>query len=170
MIEYRAPAGAEAAALSDMARRAFVETFGTLYRPADLAAFLDARFGPSGLAAQVGDTLYPMRIACEGARIAGFVKLGPVALPAPAPRDAAIELHQLYVLREWHGTGVAAALMDWALAAARSAGARFVPLGVYADNRRAQRFYARYGFVEIGKATFMVGNKADDDRIYCLTL
>ena len=35
---------------------------------------------------------------------------------------------------------------------------------------RARRFYERYGFEEVGKYVFMVGNHADDDRIMRLTL
>ena len=43
-------------------------------------------------------------------------------------------------------------------------------LSVYVDNHRAHRFYQRYGFTEIGRYVFMVGEKADDDRILRLAL
>jgi len=40
MITYRAPRVEEAPALVTLGRQSFVETFGHLYRPEDLASFL----------------------------------------------------------------------------------------------------------------------------------
>lgn len=36
-----------------------------------------------------------------------------------------------------------------------------VPIGY------AKRLYRRYGFAEVGRCTFPVGNRVDDDRIWC---
>ncbi len=170
MIEYRAPTRADADALCAMARCSFADTFGTLYHPSDLAAFLDERFGPSGLGAQIEAPRFTIRIARADDRIIGFAKLGPIGLPPPAVAHGAIELHQLYVLREWHGRGVAAALMEWVLATARARGKSIISLGVYVDNLRAQRFYARYGFTEIGRYLFPVGQHLDEEKILQLAL
>ncbi len=169
MIAYRIAEPRDGAALGAMAARCFMETFGHLYAEADAATFLAATFGPGGLPAQIADPAYTIRLALEDETIVGFCKLGACTLPAPAPRDA-LELKQLYVLADWQGASVAAALMDWTIDEARARGARHVALSVYVDNARARRFYARRGFVEIGKAPFAVGTQIDDDRIYCLTL
>jgi len=96
-------------------------------------------------------------------------KLGPCVLPDPASRDAA-ELHQLYILKPWQGTGIAATLMEWAIDVARAQGARDFVLGVFSDNIRAQRFYARYGLSEIGRYGFRVGEQLDDERIWSRAL
>jgi len=69
------------------------------------------------------------------------------------------------VLKPWQGTGVARDLMDWAIAEARARGAEQLFLSVFVDNLRAQRFYARYGFVPVGTYAFMVGSHADEDII-----
>ena len=91
-------------------------------------------------------------------------------LPEARPGRSAIELCQLYVDTPWQGTGLAQELMDWALAEARSRGHDDIYLSVYHDNLRAQRFYSKYGFVEVGRHIFMVGDQADDDRIWHLKL
>ena len=155
--------------LAAMAAASFTATFGALYAPADLAAFLDGAFGPAGLPAQLFDPGYRVRLARVDGAIVGYAKLGPVLFPGDWPADA-IELHQLYVLAPWRGAGVADALMAWALADARGAGAGEMILSVFVDNHRARRFYARYGFVEIGRYAFMVGTHEDDDRIMRLML
>lgn len=85
MIVYRDARPDDGKALATMARTAFTETFGTLYKPADLAAFLDEAFGPDGLPAQIGDPAFTIRVATRGEAIIGFAKIGPVAFPATGP-------------------------------------------------------------------------------------
>jgi ribosomal protein S18 acetylase RimI-like enzyme len=168
-ITYRPATPADGPALAEMAKRSFSETFGTLYRASDLAAFLDAAFGATGLPSQIDDPAYTIRVARDGDAIVGFAKLGPIAFPGEWPPDA-IELHQLYVLGGWHGEGVGPALMDWTIAEARAQKKSEMILSVYIDNHRARRFYERYGFTEIGPYVFMVGEHEDEDRLMQLAL
>jgi ribosomal protein S18 acetylase RimI-like enzyme len=169
MIAYRDAVPADGPALARMAARCFTETFGTLYRASDLTAFLEEAFGNEGLPSQIGDPNFTIRLATEDGAIVGFVKLGPIAFPGDWPANA-IELHQLYVLGGWQGEGVAPTLMDWAIAHARAQRRSEMILSVYVDNARARRFYQRYGFEEIGRHTFMVGEQPDDDRLMRLVL
>ena len=53
MITYRAPRAEEAAALADLGRNSFVETFGHLYRPEDLAMFLEDVYADEVVASQI---------------------------------------------------------------------------------------------------------------------
>ena len=99
----------------------------------------------------------------------GFLKLGPSALPIETDRRA-IELRQIYVLKNHHGSGIAAALTDWAIGEARRQGFEELYLTVYVDNHRARRFYDRYGFEAVGRYDFMVGEQADEDIIMRKTL
>jgi ribosomal protein S18 acetylase RimI-like enzyme len=168
MIEYAPPGLADVPALAAMARESFVATFGTLYTPANLDHFLTRVLSEAALGAEVADPAFTFRIARDAGRIAGFVKLGPRGIPIAV--DDAIELRQLYVLAEWQGSGVAATLMDWALGEARARAAKAVLLTVYTDNIRAQRFYQRYGFRDVGRYDFPVGDQIDEDRIYRLDL
>ena len=63
----------------------------------------------------------------------------------------------MYLLPDYHGSGVASALMDTTLATAADWGARCVWLGVNQENQRAQRFYLKNGFTVSGTRTFHVG-------------
>jgi len=171
MIAYRDAVPADGAELAQMAARCFTDTFGTLYRASDLAAFLDRAFGADGLPSQIDDPAFTIRLATEGGRIVGFAKLGPNALPFPRAEDAdAVELYQLYVLASHHGEGVGPALLDWSIATARARGADTLALSVYVDNHRAKAFYARRGFVDVGRFDFPVGDHVDEDRLMVLAL
>lgn len=169
MIVYRDVRRGDGKALAAMAKAAFTETFGHLYPAADLNAFLEEAFGPEGLPAQIGDPAFTIRVATENDAIIGFSKLGPVGFPGEWPEDA-VELYQLYVLSSHLGAGIGPALMDWAIATARASGASQLILSVYVDNHRAKAFYARYGFVDIGRYDFPVGDTIDEDRIMRLSL
>ncbi|WP_294238118.1 GNAT family N-acetyltransferase [uncultured Sphingomonas sp.] len=169
MIVYRDAKADDGEKLAAMAKAAFTETFGHLYPAADLNAFLDEAFGPEGLPAQIGDPAFTILVATEHDAIIGFAKLGPVGFPGEWPEDA-VELYQLYVLSSHLGAGIGPALMDWAIATARAGGASQLILSVYVDNHRAKAFYARYGFVDVGRYDFPVGDTIDEDRIMRLSL
>ena len=154
--------------MSRIGAQTFVDTFGHLYAPHDLEAFLDVH-SEANWREELDNPELAVRIAEDGDQAAGFAKIGPKSLPYETAVPTA-ELRQLYVLSPWHGQGIAHALMDWALAEARTRGAEQMILSVYVDNHRARRFYERYGFAEVGKYVFMVGDHEDDDRIMRLKL
>jgi ribosomal protein S18 acetylase RimI-like enzyme len=160
---YRNAVSADAAALDALFDESFTETFGHLYAPEDLALFLSG-FSREEWARELADPRFAFRVAEADISLAGYAKLGPVSLPV-TPGGPAAELNQLYLRSAWHGAGVAQALMDWVLAEARGRGAEELYLSVFTETRRARRFYARYGFEEVGPYLFMVGNHADDDLI-----
>jgi ribosomal protein S18 acetylase RimI-like enzyme len=162
-IALRAASIEDAAVIAELFQRSFVDTFGHLYRAEDLREFLAAKTTDC-FAAEIADDRFEFVVAEDSGEIAGYVKLGPPQLPVDTPPDT-IELCQLYVLKAWHGSGVAAELMRRALAIIRRRGARHVQLSVYVDNHRARRFYERYGFRPVGSYDFMVGSHADEDLV-----
>jgi ribosomal protein S18 acetylase RimI-like enzyme len=168
MIRYRDASPHDAALVAGLFEVAFVETFGALYRPEDLRAFL-AKLSPQAFRGEIEDPAYRFRLAFDGDTAAGFCKVGPLSLPV-SPERPAVELRQLYLLSRWYGSGIATALMGWALEAARLLGAEEVYLTVYKDNDRAKAFYRRYGFAYVKAYAFMVGEQADEDEIWRLEL
>lgn len=167
-ITYRDATIADAALMARIGPETFTETFGHLYSPENLAAFL-VNHGEQSWRGELGDPRVAVRIAERDGEAIGFAKIAPPSLPFET-REPTAELRQLYVLKPWQGAGVAAALMDWAIGEARRRGARALCLSVFVDNRRAQRFYARYGFEAVGRYDFMVGTHADEDIIMRLKL
>lgn len=79
MIRRATPADAEA--LSTLARTCFTQTFGHLYAPADLEAFLDEAYAPDVLRAELEDPNRATWLLFEDATDEGFSQ------PAPSPAD-----------------------------------------------------------------------------------
>ncbi|MES2135546.1 MAG: GNAT family N-acetyltransferase [Pseudomonadota bacterium] len=160
---YRDATADDLPAIDRIFRTSFCDTFAHLYRAEDLAGFL-GKFSPAAWQEEFLDPRYRFRIAESGGEPVGFVKLGPSSLPVETEARA-IELRQIYVLQAHHGRGIAVALMDWAIDEARRRDFEELYLTVYTDNRRAARFYERYGFESVGRYDFMVGSHADEDII-----
>jgi diamine N-acetyltransferase len=171
MIAYTAAEPAIREPLRAMARRSFAETFSRHYAPEPFSAFLDGAYGPGGtMSRDLEDPAVRWRVAVHGAEPIGYAKLTPLRAPAAAPAPGALELQQIYVLSDWHGTGVAARLMEWALQTAARDRAPEVYLTVFDHNERAKAFYRRYGFADVGGCTFTLGQRVDEDRIWRIRL
>lgn len=166
------PTAADADAVSQTAEVVYCATFRG-YPEKDLREFLAGWMPPAKVAAQLASPEWHYRVIRDAEGVAGFIKLGAVDfdLPATEPEiEDAVELHQLYMQPRIHGTGAAAALMEWALGHAREMECNRMYLSVFIENLRAQAFYRRYGFYEVGKNPFRVGTIVDDDRIWRLDL
>lgn len=165
---------ADATRLSRLAASTFRETFESENTPDDMARYLAESFTPERQAAELGDPAAIVLLAehRDGAHgeLVGYAHL--VAGPAPAPVTGGtpIELKRLYVARAWHGKGVAQALMEAALDAARARGAETLWLGVWERNPRAIAFYRKCGFTRVGEQTFMLGSDAQTDWLLALPL
>ena len=79
------------------ANGSFTDTFGHIYDPADLSAFLADWNPPERVRAQIGDAGHDIALVRDDAgAILGYIKMGPVEfdLPPEQPTDDAVELHQ----------------------------------------------------------------------------
>jgi ribosomal protein S18 acetylase RimI-like enzyme len=161
-VVYRDGTAADLPAVDQLFRTSFADTFGHLYSTEDLATFL-AQFTPEAWLNEYRNG-HAFRLAEIDGALVGFLKLGPLMLPVK-PDGHALELRQIYILKEYQGAGIAQSLMGWALDEARRRRAQELYLTVYTDNPRARRVYERYGFEVVGPYAFMVGNQADEDII-----
>lgn len=166
----RAATLADVPALVAFSRGSFTDAFGHLYAAEDLAAFLDEYRAPGRFAAAIGDGGKAVSLVEAGGEIAGYSTIefaaGFDSRPDPKPRHPCI-LGQLYCRP---GGGIGTALLDRAIALARSRECDAMQLSVYAENFGAQRFYQRFGFRHVADIDFWVGHHRDDEFLYELTL
>lgn len=127
--------------------------------PRNVASFLDANLSAERFTEYLADPDRAIMTAAHDGHLVGYAML------VRAATDGTAELSKIYVLTDYHGTGVSAELMDLALATAAGWGARRVWLGVNQHNHRAQRFYAKSGFAIAGTRTFQLGARREDDYV-----
>lgn len=169
-LHIRRGAPADAAALSRFAARTFAETFGPDNDADDLRAHLESSYDPALQHAELSDPQVTTLLACmqehDGERLVAYAQLRRGSPPPPCvTRPDPVELRRFYVDREWHGRGIAQALMAAVQAAAREMGGRTLWLGVWERNPRAIAFYSRAGFVDVGSTGFMLGSDRQTDRV-----
>jgi diamine N-acetyltransferase len=154
----------DAAAFGELAAATFVETFGYLYPPEDLQAFL----GGYALEASTRTITDPQRavwFAEVGGRKVGFITVGACKLPVENLEPSAGEVQQLYLLAEFHNLKLGTRLMETGLEWLASQRRTPLYVGVWSENYGAQRFYARYGFSKVGDYGFPVGKTVDHEFI-----
>ncbi len=164
LTTLRAATAKDAEVLTALGRETFIATFGDLYPPEDLAAFLEEAHTPAQYAAWAENPAYGLWIAEAGGQAIGYALAGPNTLPHPdaAPGDG--ELKRIYVTRAAQGAGAGSKLMTAALDFLNGLG-RPLWIGVWSQNLGAQKLYGRYGFVKAGEYEFPVGKSRDREFI-----
>lgn len=109
-------------------------------------------------------------LAVEGHYMVGYAQLRWAGAPECVPARAPGEIRRLYVVQEWHGRGVAQALMRACLAAAEARGTDAVWLGVWERNPRAIAFYRKFGFSAMGEHVFTLGRDFQRDIVMVRTV
>ena len=167
-MDLRPATADDVPALAALGRASFSDAFGDFYRPEDLAAFLAETHDEAVVASEIAGGICRHRLAVAGdGTLLGYCKLRhPSKLAEHSGAANPLELSQLYCASTATGRGVGAALMEWALAEARAGGHAVVQLSVYSGNLRAQRFYARYGFVKVADIHFRVGEQLDEEYLF----
>ena len=166
-LAIRRASAADAATLSAISRETFVETFGHLYKPEDMAWHLDFAYAPG----KYRDALDEQGAAAwlledEAGDAKGYAFAGPCGLPHEDVQAGDLELKRLYLRRTVQNGGWGARLFleaeDWM----RRNGPAAIWIGVWSGNDGAQRFYARHGYEKVGEYLYPVGEARDLEFIF----
>lgn len=164
-FQLRVATADQAAALAQVMERTFRATFGESTAEEHMAEHCRSSYREAIQRAEIVDPDITTLLCLEGESIAGFVQVRSGERPACVAASRPVELHRIYVDAPWHGKGVAALLMQAALDDAGKRGSDGVWLGVWENNPRAIRFYAKFAFVEVGEHIFHVGSDAQRDLL-----
>jgi GNAT superfamily N-acetyltransferase len=169
-MTIRRGTAADASTLAALARDTFFDTFASTNDPADMALHLERAYGVPQQAAELTDAaVITLLVEAEGHAVA-YAQLRTGHVPDGVTGARPIELWRFYVVRDWHGRGIAQALMDRVMTEAREAGAETMWLGVWEHNPRARAFYGKCGFADVGEHVFLFGTDPQTDRVMARTL
>jgi diamine N-acetyltransferase len=163
------------AVLAELARRTFLAAFASDNDTDDLEQYVDEAFSETRIAEQLADpdaTFLLIEEVPTGGRSGpgaaaspvGYVHVRPGTTPAVEGADP-VELVRIYVEHHLTGAGFGSRLMQAAIDEARRRGHDTMWLGVWEYNLAAQRFYARWGFREVGEVRFVLGSDVQADRL-----
>ena len=174
-VEIRRADARDAALLHELAAATFPLACPPDTAPEAIEAFIRDNLSVESFVDYLADDARELFLASVDGVGAGYTML-----VHGAPNDADVaavvtvrptaELSKVYVLAGHHGSGVAGRLVQATVEAARSRGAASVWLGVNQQNAKANRFYEKQGFAQVGTKKFLVGDRWEDDFVRALEL
>ena len=163
---------ADAHMIAAVGGQVFAASFGHSVQAEDLTAYLKAEYTTEAFEKELRDpktSTWIARDARDGKTLLGFTQLcRQVADPCLKDTEdvaSLAQLHRHYVDTNVHGSGTGSRLITRAIDTARAEGFRKIWLTVWEHNPRAERLYARFGFVRVAKTSFFVGKEEQWDWV-----
>jgi ribosomal protein S18 acetylase RimI-like enzyme len=152
-----------APAISFTGRTAFRDAFENLFNNKnELEEYLHYTYSVEKIACSIKKENNQYFLALVNGLPAGFAKVKKHSLNEQLDSLFQAELQKLYVLKQFHGTGVGECLMNEAIKLVESIEPDCLWLDTYINNARAIRFYERHGFSKSGKHQFTIGSQTFD--------
>lgn len=117
-------------------------------------------------AQELADAQTPYFIAQADAQMIGYLKLCTDHAPDCVRGERPLEIARLYVDFAWHRSGIAHTLMQRSVEFAERGGHDCLWLGVWHRNERAQRFYRKWGFAQVGEHPYQFGTDRQVDLVF----
>ena len=166
-IDIRRATVDDAKSLTDLSYTTFWDAFAHHPKnaPDDLAHYMRQAFSVERIADELNDPRAVFLVAEIEGELAGYAKLVCDHIEPGISAEKPIELNRLYSQQKFLGQGVGQTLMDACFDLARENGFDTIWLGVWEYNPRAQRFYEKNGFREVGSHTFVLGSDPQTDLL-----
>ncbi|MEJ7848794.1 MAG: GNAT family N-acetyltransferase [Pyrinomonadaceae bacterium] len=156
-----------AKSLTDLSYTTFWDAFAhhPKNRLDDLASYMRQAFSLEQITKELTDAKTLFLLAEIEGKLAGYAKLIFGNVEPEITPGKPVELSRLYSQQKFLGKGVGQALMDACFERAKDNSCDVMWLGVWEYNPRAQRFYEKHGFYEVGKHTFQLGSDPQTDLL-----
>lgn len=161
MTDIRFASIADLDTIVKMSRETFSDTFAKDNTKENMDAYLDKAFDKQVIEKELRDDDCRYFLAIENGTPAGYAKLkmGDERMLD----ETSLELERIYVVHQFQGKQIGAALLERCLEFAREGRFHWIWLGVWEKNIKAQSFYLKRGFEKFGEQIFELGNDRQTD-------
>ena len=151
---------AHAPEISRVGRKSFSGAFADLFEDQQsLEEYLHRTYTVSRIQESLLKPNNKYFIAHNDAIPAGFAKMKQASPQRLLSESRQTELQKIYVLKEYHGSGIGQRLVETVIALAKEGGAEVLWLDVHVSNVKARKFYEKNGFTRIGDHSFVIGTQ-----------
>ena len=152
-----------AANIATIGKKSFRRAFEHLFRcKEELFKYLEYAYDPLKLKKSLRKENNVYLLALVDGEPVGFAKVKKYSLNEHIESISQMELQKIYVLQEYHGKNVGAALMNEVKSIAYEISPDYIWLDTHISNDRAIKFYEKNGFIKIGKDFFTIGSQTFD--------
>lgn len=170
MITIRKATISDLDTIQNISIQTFTETFAAVNTHENIKNYIQESFNPEQLTSELSNPDSEFHLAVLGNETIGYLKLNFGNAQTEIYNGQAMEIHRIYVLKAFHGKNVGQLLIDEAIKIAKQSGADSIWLGVWEENQRALRFYAKNGFQAFDKHVFTLGNDEQTDLLMQLEI
>lgn len=169
-VTLRRMTPADSALLAKLAREAFHDAYADTHCKANRDIYCRTYYREEKFRALLSTPGVRATLASIDNQNAGYSILLEEICPH-MPRQEALELKQIYLLAHAYGSGLGELLLNDTINAAKAEGKQLLWLSVSDKNLRAQAFYRKHGFQQLGNGPeFEVGSDHLTSHILALTL
>ena len=148
----------------------FIETFAAVNTPENIANYIKDSLNTEQLTAELNNANSQFYVAYSNTEAVGYLKINFGDAQTETINKNALEVQRIYVLQNFHGKNIGQLLLDEVKNIAQSTNVEYIWLGVWEENHRALRFYAKNRFVVFYKHVFTLGNDEQTDLLMQLLI
>jgi ribosomal protein S18 acetylase RimI-like enzyme len=169
VIEIRRATLEDASLVAWLGAKTFSDTFANTCTKEDMKSIINEYYNIEQVKKELGDKEDYYFLASQGGFEKGYCR---IKIPKEFPfegleNNLPIELKRLYILNDYHGIGIAKALMEHSFTVAKGLGCGTMYLSVWEYNFRAKAFYTKHGFKPTGFPNdFPIGDTPQTDYWY----
>ena len=169
-IEIRKATLSDLETIQKISVQTFIETFAAVNTPENISNYINDSLNTEQLTTELNNTNSQFYIAYSNAEAVGYLKINFGAAQTETINENALEIQRIYVLQTFHGKNIGQLLLDEVKKIGQNTDVDYIWLGVWEENHRALRFYAKNGFVVFDKHVFMMGNDEQTDLLMQLLI
>lgn len=169
-MQIRQATTADLLLLQAIGRQTFAASFGEDNTAADMEQYLNEKFSTEQLSKELEHPESHFFFAEIEGEVIGYLKINTGTAQSEQILENALEIERIYVLAAYHGKGIGKQLFDKALEIAKAKDFHLIWLGVWEENPRAIRFYAKQGFVPFDTHIFVLGEDVQTDLLMKLVV
>ncbi len=158
-IQIRRATAADVWFIAHISAQTFYETYAQHNKSENIEKYLSASFSFSKIQQELADDGNVFLLAIVEKNVVGYAKLSPNPSPEALKEHHAMEIHRIYVRRDFISQKIGAALMQRCLDEAIKRNFNTVWLTVGEQNTRAIRFYEKFAFEHMGRHILLIGDE-----------
>ncbi|NRG32791.1 GNAT family N-acetyltransferase [Niallia circulans] len=151
--------------LQDISLETFDETFRNQNSPENMKDYLEKAFNLEQLKKELSNLSSQFYFVYLNKELAGYLKINRMDAQSEQMGEDSLEIERIYIKGKFQKHGIGQVLMNKAIDIAKKESKKKIWLGVWEKNKKAIRFYQKFGFVQTGAHSFYMGNEEQSDYI-----
>ncbi len=164
-IVFRLGEPEDAADLSKLAGKLFVQTYAGKIPAKELELYVTENFRCSKQLAELQDNTVTTLVVEHAGDLVGYAQVRKRAIPVEIDSNVVMELSRIYMDKFCHGQGIGKQLLIKVMDVLETLSCEQIWLGVWEKNLRAISFYKKHGFSVVGTQKFYIGNESYNDFV-----